>query len=72
MPLISVALQEKMPRVPQDETMYLVMDNTGGAWDRRSNWSVIAITGSQCTRPWALDVNPELGREAALPQDNNC
>jgi hypothetical protein len=86
MPLVGIAIREKMPWVPQDETIYLVMDNAGGhgteeaigeytRWMWREfnieNISIIAITGSQCTRLWTLDVNPELGREAAVSQDNN-
>ncbi len=30
MPLISAAIHQQMPFVPQDETIYLVMDNAGG------------------------------------------
>ncbi len=30
MPLIGVAIRQQMPFVPQDETIYLVMDNAGG------------------------------------------
>ena len=30
MSLIGIATRDKMPWVPQDETIYLVMDNAGG------------------------------------------
>ncbi len=30
MPLIGMAIRDKMPWVPQDKTIYLVMDNAGG------------------------------------------